>query len=441
MDFKKFWETYTSQRITAISDTVIEVFSKTLSDDISEEYDLGEILTEFTGHHETANNYEKIAEFGKVVKLNNPKLYEEEGRYINKSLIRYYCFRENREKLEEQLNDTLSRKYDFDLLKQSLKRLQYNQHIDLVDKVIVEEFDNVANSPDLLGGAEFDLAIIKYYIEFQRLFEKYLDNPDSFVEELQKTLTPYGFNFDESYAKHVQIGLYDDSVENIKELLSTFPKERSYVNTALEARFLRMMKSKNCPFYISGMVWHTLLRYFEERKSNGWKNYFSFKSSDFVPFLDRQQGFFIDNSHDIALLIWVSSYVLDFLHELKIVPEYRFKEQKGFIQDLKKQFKRENKSNLWEYHFIHKLEKSDYTDLQSWEEEKAEFIESYEIKTPQRTQFNHEFLENETKIDTPKIGRNEKIDVEYTDGTVKSGIKYKKVSRDIETGLCKIITR
>ena len=38
-----------------------------------------------------------------------------------------------------------------------------------------------------------------------------------------------------------------------------------------------------------------------------------------------------------------------------------------------------------------------------------------------------------------KIGRNEKVDVKYTDGTVKKGIKYKKVQRDVETGKCEII--
>lgn len=39
-----------------------------------------------------------------------------------------------------------------------------------------------------------------------------------------------------------------------------------------------------------------------------------------------------------------------------------------------------------------------------------------------------------------KIGRNEKIDVRYTDGTVKKSIKYKFVKQDIEEGKCEIIS-
>jgi len=38
-----------------------------------------------------------------------------------------------------------------------------------------------------------------------------------------------------------------------------------------------------------------------------------------------------------------------------------------------------------------------------------------------------------------KIGRNEKVDVKYEDGTVKKGIKYKKVKKDIDLGKCSII--
>jgi preprotein translocase subunit SecA len=38
-----------------------------------------------------------------------------------------------------------------------------------------------------------------------------------------------------------------------------------------------------------------------------------------------------------------------------------------------------------------------------------------------------------------KIGRNEKVDVEYSDGTIKKGIKYKKVEKDIHDGKCELI--
>lgn len=55
-------------------------------------------------------------------------------------------------------------------------------------------------------------------------------------------------------------------------------------------------------------------------------------------------------------------------------------------------------------------------------------------------------IENEPKRsikETPKkkIGRNEKITVRYTDGTIKENIKYKIVQQDLLTGKCKIIKK
>jgi len=38
-----------------------------------------------------------------------------------------------------------------------------------------------------------------------------------------------------------------------------------------------------------------------------------------------------------------------------------------------------------------------------------------------------------------KIGRNEKVDVQYVDGTIKKGVKYKKVKKDIDSRKCTIL--
>lgn len=37
------------------------------------------------------------------------------------------------------------------------------------------------------------------------------------------------------------------------------------------------------------------------------------------------------------------------------------------------------------------------------------------------------------------IGRNEKITVKYTDGTLKEGVKFKKVEKDLLDGLCELV--
>jgi hypothetical protein len=43
------------------------------------------------------------------------------------------------------------------------------------------------------------------------------------------------------------------------------------------------------------------------------------------------------------------------------------------------------------------------------------------------------------RVSLPKLGRNEKITVQYEDGRVVENVKFKKVKNDLENGLCTIL--
>ena len=453
MVFEEFWEKYTSEDITTISDTVIATFSQDLPKSVSTDYDLGEIVTEFTGHHETANKYEKIEGFGEAIKKYQPEVYANEGKYINKSLVTYYCFREEKQKLGEQVEDILGREYDYDLLLESFNTLLYYGHLEYVDDIIVKEYHNVQKSPKLIQGAEFDLAIVKYYIELEKLYEQYSENSEEAINTFREYLKQYGFNFDNEYVKHLKIGLSDTSQDKIQELLKKFPTNRTYIVSALEMKFLIMMQSKNCPFPVGGMIWHNLLPYFEERKTTNWKSYFSFKAAEFEKFIDSKSGFFSDSSDVKALLLWGSSYLLDFVYELNIIPAEQYNYQKGLLQKSKANFKKRYRERLWEFSFVHKWMPDNLTTAEDWEEEKTEFVDSYTLVLSENERSSRalEGMLNQSFEDTfnlgrqkpilnlTKIGRNEKVDVQYSDGTIKRAIKFKKVSKDIENGDCEII--
>ena len=451
MDFIAFWDKYMSEDITTISDTVIETFKQDLPASILDDYAVGEVVAEFVGHHETAKKYDKIAEFGKVLKKHQPEIYANEGRYINQTLIEHYCFTEQEEKIGEQVEDSLSREYDYDLLLESFNTLLYFQHLEHVDNIIVREYNNVQNSPKLIQGAEFDLALVKYYIELEKLQEQRSENPEEAINTFREYLKQYGFDFDDEYFRHLKIGLSGTSQDEIQELLKKFPTNRAYTMTALEMKFLIMMQSKNCPFPVGGMIWHNLLPYFEERKTTNWKSYFSFKSSEFEKFVDSKSGFFSDNSDLKALLLWGSSYLLDFVYQLNIVPAEQYNYQKGLLQKSKVNFKNKYRHFLWEYSFVHKWMPDNLIEAEDWEEEKAEFFDSYKLEIsknkrgnktlnlPYEDDFN--FGRQNPVVSSPKIGRNEKVDVQYFDGTIKKAVKFKKVSKDIENGDCEIITQ
>lgn len=454
MNFEEFWETYTSKDITTISDLVIEVFNQKLPNNIEEEYDLGEIITEFSGHHDTAKKFNEIEKFGEVLKNKQPNLYKKEGKYINEALIKYYCFVKDEEKLKIQVEDAINREYDYDLLLKSVKQLLYNQHIDQVNQIIELEYENVKESPELIQGAEFDLAVIKYYIELEQLYIDQKDNSSydltSFIEKISQS----GFNFNQDYCKHLEIGLFDNSADVLKRLLSEFPNDRSYIMASLEMKFLKFMREKKCSFPVAGKIWYNLFQYFEERKTKNWQNYFKIETHSFREFINNLSGFLYQNTIEKALVIWGSSYFLDYIYQSQVILESYFYNQKETIERIKSEFKEVNKHELWEYSFIHTWMPDELTNSEKWNEEKCLFESSYELKFDQEEfnelkfdmLFGNSFPDQERLISSPKpmekkkkIGRNEKVNVKYLDGTIKKDIKYKKIENDLKNGKCEII--
>ena len=453
MDFEEFWKNYTSKDIITISDLVIEVFNQKLPNSIEEKYDLGEIITEFSGHHETAKKYDEIENFGEVLKNNQPNLYKKEGEYVNEALIKYYCFTKNEEKLKIQIEDAITREYDYDLLLKSIKQLQYNQYIDEVNKIIELEYRKVKESPKLIQGAEFDLAIIKYYIELEQLYKDQKDNSNFDLTSFIDKAGQYGFNFNHDYCNHLEIGLFDNSTHVLEKLLMEFPNDRAYIMASLEMKFLKFMQLRKCSFPVGGMIWYKLFQYFEDRRTKSWQNYFKFDTNSFRTFINNLSGFLYRNTIEKALIIWGSSYFLDFIYQSQIILEGQYHDQKEIIERIKSEFKEINKHDLWEFSFIHKWAPDETTNLENWNTERNLFESSYELDIDQKEfnklklnkLFGNSFHDQENHISSPKpirtkkIGRNEKVNVKYIDGTIKKDIKYKKIESDIKNGKCEII--
>lgn len=164
MTFEEFWNDYTSKKITDISDEVIEAFSQPFPEAIYEEYDLGEVVTEFSGHHKTAKQFDKIEQFGRVFKENHPAVYAAEHIYINDGLVTYYCFRRNREALARVVQDILAYPAaNFDQLEVVIKRLVYHDYLDLAEDIVRGKYEEAQQDDDLFSGAAYEMGALRYY--------------------------------------------------------------------------------------------------------------------------------------------------------------------------------------------------------------------------------------------------------------------------------------
>lgn len=64
---------------------------------------------------------------------------------------------------------------------------------------------------------------------------------------------------------------------------------------------------------------------------------------------------------------------------------------------------------------------------------------AFNLAPPGHTRSVKPFVDHRPKSNKAKYGRNDKVSVEYTNGTIVAGVKYKKVEPDILKGLCKVV--
>lgn len=457
MDFELFWDKYINEKMTDLTDMVFEVFSQDLALEIHEEYDLSELVLEFIGHHETAKQYDKIEVFADLLKVKHTALYKENLDYICHALVPYYCYLRDASKLRAIINDTLAQAYDLDLFFESLKHILYYQYFQIANEFILREYENIKLSPDIIDGAGYELSMIKFYIEAE---QGYLKQREAGLEEWEAFIklmnSQFDFNLTSDSIQYFLDGLFSQDTTELEQLFSKHTIKDKPLHTYLEGAFIKEMLLKNIPFPISRNIFQHLLDYLrEENQAKRPKSLFYFRDKSFTSYLNSVGNFFSDNTDTKALIIWGASYFNDFLFQQTLISSEQFQKNRAVISKQKEHFREAYKSALWQATFIYEWQPSNDILEEEWQKEKAHFTASFHVE-PELIEpdpfliptddFSKPTLDNsfipelkQSKRIELKYGRNEKITVQYLDGTIKKDIKYKKVMHDLERGSCKVV--
>lgn len=467
MNFLDFWKKYESAtELISLVDDLILVLKQDLKE-YDEEYGIGETVFDFLNDMATANEYEKILELSRIFKEYHPKIYQDESTYINTMLITYGLYNEDKALIEESLKGYLSGNNTSGFMEKNLFSILYFGHPEIVNNVLEElTTDNLME------------ASLKTLKEGLRL-ETYLSINEETNRESQSNVT------------HLDLPPFSEILESLvysyKNGLSLFqekygsrlPKNRKSRKEYLWGvglSFARSMESKGCPISISWSYWKDILEYYEQRKVSNLGRYFKLDMKSYDKYLGAKWSLFRDSSPQIPLLLWLGSHFLDFQQSNGLIDDQEYKSQIKIINELKTSFKESFSSRLWAYRYIHNWSKSNYETDEYYGMEREQFINSFNIKEiPQRKPYfeienpllgttqSKEIKEdipmnmNEVEVDKSiasekveelkdnkveldhQIGRNERVNVEYSDGRVVESIKYKKVIRDLEKGLCKLV--
>lgn len=386
MDIEKYWDKYMNESLLDIFDETCEFFSQKLPEKVLEEYDVVEVILETKGHHETAKEFDKVLSFIQLIKEKQPDLYKEYFQYLDDTLVEYYCFMNEPAKVDEAFSNFLKHPvHDFDTYLRVFKILIFNGRIDLIDKALNQNFDEVAQCDKLIGAAEYDMAMAKFYLTLEEL---YLDFKRGQIFDKQKfygMLKNFGFDLEIDYLESVEKGICAKDFDN-EYFFTLFAKNRKSAMEYLLGHFLKYMHQRNFSFVLSGRVWDKMLEFWQTNVNKNQKKpipekYFNVHPDKFDKFLVRLSGdIFVSNTHEMVATLWGSVYVYDFLKEQKVIDDAEFN---SFIQATKK-FKGivigQKPCDLWNFNFVHKWEKPNSISTVEFIEEEKIFQKSFPVK-------------------------------------------------------------
>ncbi|OYT17169.1 MAG: hypothetical protein B7C24_03915 [Bacteroidetes bacterium 4572_77] len=395
MTTEEFWNIYINEDILKIFDLTYDFFSKELPKEFIEDYDVGEILTETRGHHETAKEFDKVVKFSNLLMEKQPKLYQEHFQYFDDFLIDYYCFHKDRNKVEKSFaNFVINPFQDFDQYLISFKKLLFYEHTDILDNAIIKNYKETYLSEQLIGNASEDLTLSKFHITLEAFSQKENDtvfDRGKFLEILEE----YEFDFDEKFLAAIEIGMQEQiSNENIA---TAFLNDRTHFITTLEMYFLKYMQERKFSFALSGWLWYKVLAFWEENnKKNKCKPnvYFRVHTKVLEKYLSGLRGdMFLDNKSQMIAVLWGSIYIYDFLKSIEIINQKTFdifieasKVLKGIIIG-------QHTSDLWNSNFVHLWAKPDSISATEFIEEEKIFKKSILFKNQNFNELQSEISE------------------------------------------------
>ncbi|MEL6699961.1 MAG: hypothetical protein AAFP89_27305 [Bacteroidota bacterium] len=445
------------------------VFSKSLPQEVKDEYDVGELLVDFEGTCVRKWRFDWIEGVRKLLKVHHPELFQEMLPYYNHSLISYHCYHEEEENLRELVEDFLIDPVEHaDFFFAIMWKLLFCQHNDLVKEIVERAYPDISESDSLLPDSGLRLTLLKFLMEQERIYENYLSTGKFEWEPFNSIMKDYGLDISPSYNR-----LFEKGIEHgWEKLADDMPKGQNNIKTKglamLELPFNLYMKEKGFSFSLSGTIWQYIGQYWmKEGKGNNFQSFVRLDPKKFKEFLRGQAGSFIDYRFFTVMILWGSSYVYDFFFKAKLIDEAKYAQSRTVIHGLKKELIAENLADLWEYNFVNTWPKADMSSEEERKEEVEIFRKYYgadrkEVSQKQQKGFfidpNFNFddffapelgaestfkprqkLVTTVRRDRPKIGRNERITVKYLDGRIIENIKYKKVEADIESGECEIM--
>ena len=397
MTLEEFANKYDNEDILDIFDDTCEFFSQELPQEFFDEYDPVDVILDTMGYQHSAKNFDNVIKFIDIVKNKQPEIYKMSFPYHNDFLVEYYFFYQDMSKVDEAFSPFIDNPLeDYDNYLKVYRTLLFYQHSQLLNRAIAENYYEVCESDDIIGGA-YDLALSKFYITMQEAFEdkkKGFDKGD-FAAQLKK----YDLEFTDGLLSSFQKGL-SQSWLSVQELNTLFDEDRVSSIVILRGYYLSYMHERGFNFYLSGHIWDKMLMLWIEENKNAktFDSYFKVTTASLDEYLAGFTTLFMSDKAGMIATLWGSVYIYEFLHKLEIISTEVYQDFLKTSKELKGNIIGMYTPDLWRSNFIHQWPKPDAVSEDEFREENNIFTKSIYFKNDDSSEINDYMSEELLKI-------------------------------------------
>lgn len=328
---------------------------------------------------ERTNDFEKLFEFRNVLKHHNKEIYQSCFGYIDDGLVNYFCFKNEKTKVEECLSGFIANPVKFfDFYDNLFINIMFYKHTDILKQITKTNFEAINTSDKLFFEPEYTMALFYKNILLQEIFEKNVFNKNNFVQTIEK----YNYDFEEPILDIFNEILTDDTI-NLVDCLDKIEHIRYYNVLKVELFFQKQMVSMGFPFYLSGWIFEKFQQFCSKnnKEEHFYEKFFEIDPNNLEHFLeDMVRTMMFDLRFLKYGLLWGFVYIYDFLFSNNLISEKYYKTITHKIKELKGKSIAISLNRLWSYDFVHQWKKPDSISDDEFNYEQNIFKKSISIE-------------------------------------------------------------
>jgi hypothetical protein len=388
-DADQWYEAHKSATLKRRYGILMETLDQKLSEDFIENSGMVTYLLEMLDELDSRNLIDQMLSFIGAIQTKQPDLYRDKYLYFDSFLVKYYLYRDDKEKVAESLVRFMEDPVNgIDYMIPLLDHLQFYGYRDIAVRLCKRTYLPVMRSPELIPGAEYDLGYLIFVdiigTAYQHIRSGEAVDWDALVKEAEK----YGYGGGQKNAADIHDRLIGE-LEGGSAFAASFRDDREDSIYALVWEFLKhMLDQKDMAFICSNHIINGVLEFLAERnprskESMSPSTYFVFSRRELDSYLAQMLGGFMSMQQARAIgILWGSVYLYDFLLSREIITDSMHRDIMETVGVLKKHVIKAFRKSLWKYDFVHRWTPPDSVPDDDFAAESELFSKTTEVQEP-----------------------------------------------------------